>query len=70
MSGIEVTVHPDRCMATGACRTVAPDVFGEDDQGWVRLLLPRPPADRLADVLEAADSCPLAAIDVVEGNQN
>lgn len=64
MSGIEITVHPERCMATGQCRAAAPDVFGTGDSGWVRLLEPRPAADRLDDILDAAESCPLAAIDV------
>ena len=64
MSGIEITVHPERCMAIGHCRAVAPDVFGREDSGWVRLLAPRPAADRLDDILNAAESCPLAAIDV------
>ena len=68
MSDIDVVVHPDRCMATGVCRDAAPDVFGADSDGWVRLLLPHPPLDRLEAVLEAADYCPLAAIDVTEGN--
>lgn len=66
MSGIDidVTVHSERCMAMGRCRTTAPDVFAADENGWVRLLQPRPAADRLDDVLLAADSCPVAAIDV------
>ncbi|MGH3253464.1 MAG: ferredoxin [Trebonia sp.] len=64
MSGIEITVHPDRCMATGQCRAVAPDVFGADDSGWVRLLEQQPAKDRLDDILHAAESCPLAAIEV------
>lgn len=64
MNGIQVTVHPERCMASGHCRAAAPDVFGTDDVGWVRLLEPRPAADRLDDVLGAAESCPLAAIEV------
>jgi len=64
VSGIEITVHPERCMAIGQCRAAAPDVFGVGDSGWVRLLEPRPTADRLDDVLDAAESCPLAAIEV------
>jgi ferredoxin len=64
VSGIEISVHPERCMAAGGCRVVAPDVFGTGEEGWVRLLEPRPAADRLDDVLDAAESCPLAAIEV------
>ncbi|MDN3354142.1 ferredoxin [Actinomadura sp. DC4] len=64
MSGIDIAVHPERCMAMGLCRAVAPDVFGTDDDGWVRLLEPGPVADRIDDVLDAAESCPVSAIDV------
>ncbi|XRQ08731.1 ferredoxin [Actinomadura welshii] len=66
MSDIEigVAVHPDRCMAMGFCRAVAPGVFGAGDDGWVHLLEPHPAAERLDDVQDAADSCPLGAIEV------
>jgi ferredoxin len=64
VSGIEITVHPERCMAIGQCRAAAPDIFGTSDSGWVRLLEPRPAADRLGDIVDAAESCPLAAIEV------
>jgi ferredoxin len=64
VSGIEITVHPERCMAIGQCRAAAPDVFGTGDSGWVRLLKSRPAADRLDDILTAAESCPLTAIEV------
>jgi ferredoxin len=64
VNGIQVTVYPERCMASGHCRAGAPDVFGTDGGGWVRLLEPRPTADRLDGVIDAADSCPLAAIEV------
>jgi ferredoxin len=61
---IDVAVHPERCMAMGFCRALAPDVFGADDDNWVRLREPHPAADRLGDVRDAADSCPHGAIEV------
>jgi ferredoxin len=64
VSGFEVTVYPERCMATGLCRAAAPDVFGVGESGWVRLLEPPPAGDRLDDILVAAESCPVAAIEV------
>lgn len=64
MTGIEITVNSDRCMAMGECRVAAPDVFSADDSGWVRLLEPRLPADRLDDILNAVGSCPVTAIEV------
>ncbi|WP_220187546.1 ferredoxin [Pseudonocardia pini] len=62
-----VLVHSDQCAGSGACRRIAPDLFGADDKGWVVLLDARPGADRLDDVLEAQDACPLAAIEVHDG---
>ena len=51
-------------MAVGECRTNAPDVFGTGESGWVRLLEPRPAAGGLDAVLNAVESCPVAAIEV------
>lgn len=51
-------------MAAGQCHAAAPDVFAAGDDGWVRLLQPRPAADRLSAVRNAADLCPLAAIEI------
>jgi ferredoxin len=47
---------------------VAPEVFGADGRGWVVLLDPHPAAERLDQVLDAQDACPLAVIEVVDEN--
>lgn len=64
-SGFRVVVHEDRCAASGGCRQVAPDVFGSEPGGWVRLLQERPDQS-LDDILDAHDACPLRAIDVLD----
>lgn len=54
-------------MASGACRRAAPRVFGATPDGWVTLLDPTPDGqDR--EVQAAAQSCPVAAIDVEPGD--
>jgi ferredoxin len=64
-AGYRIVVHADRCAASGGCRQVAPEVFGSEPGGWVRLLDESP--DRpLDDVLDAHDACPLNAIDVLD----
>lgn len=59
-------VHPEFCAGSGVCQRAAPTVFGLDDQGWVELLDDRPGPERTAELLEARDACPLAAIEVLD----
>ncbi|MFF0501957.1 ferredoxin [Nocardia aobensis] len=63
-SDMTVTVHPERCMGSGICRRAAPAVFGADAEGWVTLLDAEPTRDLVDGVLEAAEECPTAAIEV------
>ncbi|MFJ8276370.1 ferredoxin [Streptomyces griseoviridis] len=60
---MRVSVESERCCAAGQCVLAAPDVFDQrDEDGVVVLLDDRPPADRHAAVVEAAQLCPAAAI--------
>lgn len=61
---VTVTVHPERCMASGICREVAPAVFGADAEGWVTLLDAAPGHELVDGVLEAEKRCPTVAIEV------
>jgi ferredoxin len=64
---MKVTVDRDKCIASGQCVLTAPDVFDQDDEeGTVVLLQPHPPAERLADMRQAAALCPALAITVEE----
>ncbi|GEB47995.1 MULTISPECIES: ferredoxin [Streptomyces] len=59
---MRVEVDRPRCVASGQCVLVAPDVFDQDDDGIVVTLDERPDAPRHEDVREAAAICPAAAI--------
>lgn len=64
-----VTVHPDKCIGAGHCVTCAPDIFGQnDDDGVVILLVERPPLDRLGDVESAVSMCPTGVIEIHKDN--
>lgn len=61
---VHVEARSEFCMASGYCRRAAPQVFGAEPEGWVRLL-DATPAGQTEDVLEAAESCPVTAIRVL-----
>jgi ferredoxin len=63
---MQVSVRSEHCMASGSCRRAAPEVFGSTPEGWVTLLDDRPPPEVRAAVVRAAESCPVAAIDVID----
>jgi ferredoxin len=56
-----IRIDHDRCMGSGICAFVAPNVFALDEaSGLARVL--DPGGDPLEDVQEAADACPTQAI--------
>jgi ferredoxin len=60
-----VKLDREKCIASGSCVLVCPEVFAQDAEG-VAVLLYEEPDERLRDVVEeAADSCPAMCIDVV-----
>lgn len=60
-----IVVHPDKCIGAGHCVKCAPDVFSQDeDDGVVIVLQARPPLGRLEAVESAARMCPTAVIEV------
>ena len=62
---MKVTIDTDKCIASGQCVLTAPDVFDQQEEdGIVVLLDPNPPADLAADVKQAAAVCPALAITV------
>ena len=64
---MRVQVDEDRCIGTGQCVFAAPDVFDQDDEyGVVVLLDENPPRELHADVRDAAHACPGRAIAVDE----
>ncbi|HEY1702755.1 MAG TPA: ferredoxin [Trebonia sp.] len=62
---VEVDVH--KCVASGQCVLIAPQVFDQrDDDGMVVLLDDTPAPEYHASVRESATVCPAAAIRVQE----
>ncbi|MFZ3561856.1 MULTISPECIES: ferredoxin [unclassified Streptomyces] len=61
---MHVTVDQPKCVASGQCVMLAPEVFDQDDDGIVELLTATPDAEHHEDVRESAAVCPAAAIHV------
>jgi ferredoxin len=60
---MKVTVDQDKCIGSGQCVLLAPEVFDQrDEDGIVLLKDANPPPDLDADVIEAAHVCPGLAI--------
>ena len=60
MSRIEV--DRERCVGSGACEALAPDVFEVDDDGVLVVHRSEPAADELSDVQDAVQACPTRAL--------
>jgi ferredoxin len=59
-----VRVDRSRCLGTGGCEAVAPEVFEVGDDGVVRVL-----ADEVGDgeaVRDAVDACPTMALELAD----
>ena len=62
---MRVSVDVPRCVASGQCVLIAPEVFDQrDEDGLVVLLDSSPPPSQHAGVRESALVCPAAAIHV------
>ncbi|MFG2830817.1 ferredoxin [Streptomyces sp. NPDC048434] len=64
---MKVTVDRDRCIGAGMCALTAPEVFDQDaEDGLVLLLAAEPPSGRTAAARLAAGLCPAGALTLVE----
>jgi ferredoxin len=64
---MHVEVDVPRCVASGQCVLIAPDVFDQREDDGLVVLLDESPASGLHDaVRESALVCPAAAIHVTE----
>jgi ferredoxin len=64
---MRVLIDSDRCQGHGRCYDLAPDLFGEDEDGYgVVLGDGRVPPGREEDARLARANCPEAAVGLVE----
>lgn len=63
---MKVTVDFDKCVSTGSCARVCPEVFELRDDGYLYVLQEEPSEELRGPVTEAAELCPTAAI-TIEG---
>lgn len=65
---MKVTADRTRCVSSGQCAATVPEVFDQDEDDGLVLLLQAEPADEYADgVREAVALCPVAALSANEG---
>ena len=61
-----VVVDRERCVGSGSCEALAPDVFEVGDDGVLVVHRPEPAKDELPDVRDAVAACPTRALSLVE----
>ncbi|HEX5066291.1 MAG TPA: ferredoxin [Myxococcota bacterium] len=61
---MKARIDTRRCQGHGQCNLVCPEVFGFDDQGFGRVLVPEVPERLRADALRAESTCPERAIEL------
>lgn len=68
---MRVRIDPERCQGHGRCYDLAPDLFGEDDEGYGTVLTDRPvPPAQQHDARLAVTNCPERAIELIEEKQS
>ncbi|HUA40972.1 MAG TPA: ferredoxin [Streptosporangiaceae bacterium] len=66
---MKLHIDSERCQGHGRCYDLAPDLFGDDDEGFGQVLGDGVvPADRVRDARLAVANCPERAIDLDEEN--
>ena len=66
---MKLHIDSERCQGHGRCYDLAPDLFGDDAEGFGQVLGDGVvPADRVRDARLAVANCPERAIDLDEEN--
>ena len=64
---MQLHIDTGRCQGHGRCYDLAPDLFGEDDEGYGQVLGSGVvPPGREQEARRAASNCPEQAIEVIE----
>ncbi len=61
---MKVEIERERCISSGNCVLVSPNVFDQDDHAIVRLHTDTVDEPDVASVEEAVEGCPAAAISI------
>ena len=64
----KVVINKDKCLGCGMCVGIESDVFDFDDDGLAKVNNDNINDDNKENVNNAIDSCPVAAIEVVDNN--
>ena len=64
----KVVINKDKCLGCGMCVGIESDVFDFDDDGLAKVNNDNINDDNKENVNNAIDSCPAAAIEVVDDN--
>ena len=59
---MKVVLDRPTCVGHGRCYALAPDVFGEDDEGYCVILTPEVPEAQQAKARMAVANCPEEAL--------
>ena len=59
---MRLRIDSERCTGHGRCYDLAPSLFGDDEQGYGRVLVDEPNASQLAAARLAVNSCPERAV--------
>jgi ferredoxin len=64
---VKLQINSDLCQGHGRCYDLAPDLFGDDDEGYGQVLGDGTvSADKEHDARKAVANCPEHAIELVE----
>ena len=63
---MRIRVDSARCVGHGRCYDLAPEIFGEDEEGHCRLRRTTIPPDLAAKARSVAGNCPEEAILIIE----
>ncbi len=70
ISGLTVRIIRERCIGTGSCTHVAPEVFVLDSTQTVEFTSDSPPDIDRERLIDACDVCPVDALDIFDEDGN
>jgi ferredoxin len=62
---VKIAADRNVCIGAGLCVTTAPDVYDQDDDGLVLLLVDDPSGEHEAAAREAVGLCPSGALSLI-----